>query len=219
MGSTTLNSSRDQLYTQWQEDVKQARKARQSDIELRTAGDLAQVEAQNAGALERLQREGANALDVAKMQTGAERDLWKMRLASNADEVAARVGSAERIQAMQDRAAMERLQAEEGSGSYKNRMATVAETQAGMRGETQTGYNIDELANFLHGATTDQKTGERIAISAGDETALNEMARQSGYMVKRKRSEDDWFFRNPDKDDITFEPIDPNLKRRRISTK
>lgn len=212
MASTMMGAARDQLYAQWQEDVRQARKARRGDIELKSAGELAQVEAQNAGALERLQREGDSTMAVAKLKTGAERELEQMRIGASSDELGRKIGSEEGMLATREQGLMARLLAEEKAGSYKDRMATVAETQVGLKNQAQAGYTVDELANFLHTATHD-KEGKAIPISDSDKSAMNLMARQSGYRVRENpgmayTAFNPKFWMNPSTSKTTGKPVD-----------
>lgn len=213
MASTMMGAARDQLYAQWQEDVKQARKARRGDIELKSAGELAQVEAQNAGALERLQREGDSTMAVAKLKTSADRELEEMRIGAEEGMLGKKLLAEEGMLATREQGLMNRLRTEEKGGSYKDRMAKVAETQAGIRGEVEAGYTVDELANFLHAATvTTDKEGKqtRNALAESDRSALDQMAAQSGYRVKHMRASRDYgLFKTyqPEDDDYAFEPI------------
>ena len=125
---------------------------------------------------------------VAKLKTSAERELEQMRIKASGDELGRKITSEEGMLATREKGLMERLLAEEKAGSYKDRMATVAETQVGLKNQAQAGYTVDELANFLHSATvTTDKDGKQTqnALTEADRSALEQMAAQSGYRLKK----------------------------------
>lgn len=183
MGSTTLNSSRDQLYTQWQRDVADARKARSAILAQQQSGEMAQLEAKIAGEKD-IAKAGTNHdLEVARLKTQAEKELEAMRIEASSDELGRKINAESENAYQADRRRRWLFDWENRPGTVNERDVRAKEFLAGAKGERQPMYKVDELATFLSEATTDDESGKPRSISSANRAVLEEMAEQGGYKV------------------------------------
>lgn len=180
MASTRLDSTRDTLYTQWQRDVADARKARSAMLAQQQAGEMAQIEAKIAGEKD-ISKAGTNHdLEVARLKTQAEKEMEAMRIAASGQELERRIGADVNKQyygAMIDKDMQVYKERKDG---ILDRQTQAAQDIAAVRGELKPEYRIDELATFLHESTTD-KDGNKHSISPTNRSVLETMAAKAGY--------------------------------------
>lgn len=182
MPSTTLNSTRDNLYTQWQRDVAEARKARSALLAQQQAGEMAQTEAKIAGEKDIAQAGTNHDLEVARLKTQAEKEMEAMRIEASGQELGRKISAESQNAYQADRRKQWLFDWENRPGTVNERDVRAREFLAGARGERKPEYRIDELATFLNEATTDDKGGKH-SISPTNRAALEEMARKGGYKV------------------------------------